>query len=74
MASINPTHCDVPYAQGSAAQRLGAPDRGYALASVNYRLSGEVTFPAGMHDTKAEVRSLKAHAREYCLDPYEEIG
>ncbi len=42
---------------------------GYAVASVNYRLSGEATFPAPLLDVKAAVRFLRAHAAEYRLDP-----
>jgi acetyl esterase/lipase len=51
----------------------GAPlalvDHGYALASVNYRLSQEALFPAQIHDVKAAVRWLRAHADQYRLDP-----
>ncbi|HEY6793714.1 MAG TPA: alpha/beta hydrolase fold domain-containing protein, partial [Kineosporiaceae bacterium] len=43
--------------------------QGYAVASVNYRLSGEAPFPAGVQDVKAAVRYLRAHAAEYGLDP-----
>jgi acetyl esterase/lipase len=42
--------------------------RGYAVASVEYRLSQEATFPAQIHDCKAAIRWLRAHAREYGLD------
>ena len=42
--------------------------KGYALASVNYRLSGQAPFPAGAQDVKAAVRWLRAHAAEYGLD------
>jgi acetyl esterase/lipase len=35
---------------------------GYALASANYRLSGEAIWPAQIHDCKAAVRFLRAHA------------
>jgi acetyl esterase/lipase len=42
---------------------------GYAVASVEYRLSGEAVFPAQIHDIKAAVRWLRAHAQEYNLDP-----
>ena len=42
---------------------------GFAAASVNYRLSGEATFPAAVHDVKAAVRFLRAHADQYRLDP-----
>lgn len=43
--------------------------RGYAVASVAYRLSHEAVFPAQIHDVKAAVRWLRANAREYNLDP-----
>src|SRR5687767_8759314 len=43
--------------------------RGYAVASINYRLSQQAIFPAQIHDCKAAVRWLRAHAREYNLDP-----
>jgi acetyl esterase/lipase len=42
--------------------------RGYAVASVEYRLSGEAVFPAQIHDCKAAVRWLRARAAEYGLD------
>lgn len=44
-------------------------DRGIAAAAVNYRLSGEATFPAGAQDVKAAVRWLRANAATYGLDP-----
>jgi acetyl esterase/lipase len=43
--------------------------RGYAMASLNYRLSGEALFPAGAQDVKAAVRFLRANAATYGLDP-----
>lgn len=43
--------------------------RGYAVASINYRLSQEALFPAQIHDCKAAVRWLRANATEYGLDP-----
>jgi len=46
---------------------------GYAVASINYRLSHEATFPAQIHDCKAAIRWLRAHADRYGLDP-ERIG
>ncbi|MFZ2098574.1 MAG: alpha/beta hydrolase, partial [Anaerolineales bacterium] len=42
--------------------------RGYAVASVNYRLSGEAIFPAGLQDIKAAIRWLKANQGKYHLD------
>jgi acetyl esterase/lipase len=44
-------------------------DAGYAVASLNYRLSGEALFPAGVQDVKAAVRWLRANAATYNLDP-----
>jgi acetyl esterase/lipase len=44
-------------------------DAGWAAASVNYRLSGEALFPAGVQDVKAAVRWLRARAGEYGVDP-----
>ena len=42
---------------------------GYAVASINYRLSGEATFPAQIYDVKAAVRFLRANAAQYNLNP-----
>ena len=44
-------------------------NEGYAVASVNYRLSGEAIFPAAVSDAKAAVRYLRANAGKYNLDP-----
>jgi acetyl esterase/lipase len=43
--------------------------RGYAVASINYRLSQQAQFPAQVEDCKAAVRWLRAHAAQYDLDP-----
>ncbi len=42
---------------------------GYAVASINYRLSQEAKFPAQIEDCKAAIRWLRAHAKDYHLDP-----
>ena len=42
---------------------------GYAVASINYRLSGEAIYPAQIYDAKAAVRFLRANAETYNLDP-----
>lgn len=42
--------------------------RGFAVASVNYRLSSEATFPAPVFDVKAAIRFLRAKADDYELD------
>lgn len=41
----------------------------YAVASIDYRLSHEGTFPAQIHDVKGAVRWLRAQADAYELDP-----
>ncbi len=43
--------------------------RGFAVASCNYRLTGEAPFPACVYDAKAAVRFLRANAAKYNLDP-----
>jgi acetyl esterase/lipase len=43
-------------------------ERGYAVVSVNYRLSGEAIFPAGLQDIKAAIRWLRANSEPYHLD------
>lgn len=43
--------------------------RGFAIASINYRLSQHAIFPAQIEDCKAAVRWLRAHAHDYRLDP-----
>ncbi|GIW86131.1 MAG: lipase [Isosphaeraceae bacterium] len=47
--------------------------RGYVAISPAYRFCPEFTFPAQVHDVKAAVRWLKAHAADYGVDP-ERIG
>jgi len=42
---------------------------GYAIASIDYRLSGEAQFPAAVLDAKAAVRFLRANATKYKLNP-----
>jgi len=40
-------------------------DHGMAVASISYRLTDKATFPAQIHDCKAAIRWLRAHADEY---------
>jgi acetyl esterase/lipase len=42
--------------------------KGYAVASINYRLSQDAKFPAQIMDCKAAVRWLRAHAKQYKID------
>jgi len=49
--------------------RLGFVAKGYAIASIGYRLTDAATFPAQIQDVKAAVRWLRAQASKYGLDP-----
>jgi pectinesterase len=49
------------------AERLA--QRGYVVAQVAYRLSTEAKYPAALHDCKAALRFMRAHAKEYKIDP-----
>lgn len=53
---------------GELVPMLAGRARGYAVVSVDYRLSGEARFPAAVHDLKAAVRFIRVHAGEYRLD------
>jgi acetyl esterase/lipase len=66
----------IVYVHGGAwrsGNRSGIPldgmvERGFAVASVDYRLSGVARFPAQIHDIKAAIRFLRAKAREFGYD------
>lgn len=49
----------------SVALALG----GYFATTINYRLTGQATYPAAVHDCKAAIRFLRAHAGELGIDP-----
>lgn len=55
-------------ALGPDAVQRRVLDRGFALASVEYRLSDEAVFPAQIHDVKAAVRFLRANHERFGLD------
>ncbi|HEY2951351.1 MAG TPA: alpha/beta hydrolase [Verrucomicrobiae bacterium] len=42
-------------------------EEGYAVASVDYRLSTQSKFPAQVHDIKAAIRFVRGHGREWGL-------
>lgn len=44
-------------------------ERGYAVVSINYRMSGEAIFPALVHDMKAAIRWVRANAEAFQFDP-----
>jgi acetyl esterase/lipase len=45
------------------------PLQGFFYASIDYRMSHEALFPAQIHDVKAAIRWLRAHADDYHVDP-----
>jgi acetyl esterase/lipase len=55
--------------------RKRAPDlsrrfaaHGFAMASIDYRLSREAVFPAQLHDVRAAIRWLRANAERFGID------
>jgi len=56
----------------AGSKEMGVPldylTRGYAVASINYRLSQHAIFPAQIEDCKTAVRWLRANAFKYNLD------
>lgn len=57
--------------KGSGLRRVAAfvESGEFVGASIGYRLSGEATWPAQIHDCKAAIRWLRAHAKEFGFDP-----
>jgi dienelactone hydrolase len=43
--------------------------RGFVAGTVTYRLAPDSQFPAQIYDVKAAVRWLRAHAKDYGIDP-----
>jgi acetyl esterase/lipase len=62
--SVGPAYLD---ADPTPFERVA--QAGIAVASVDYRLSGEAVWPAQLHDAKAAVRWLRARAGELGIDP-----
>lgn len=55
--------------ENNAEPMLRGLERGYAVASIQYRRSREALFPAQVYDAKAAVRYLRANAKALNLDP-----
>jgi acetyl esterase/lipase len=53
----------------SVSPAFQATAQGYAIISVNYRLSDEASWPMPLHDAKAAIRFIRANARKFRLDP-----
>jgi acetyl esterase/lipase len=54
---------------GQLIPMLEGLKRGYAVVSINYRLSGEAIWPAQINDCKSAVRWLRANSSKYRLNP-----
>jgi pectinesterase len=52
-----------------APMAIRMAERGYAAATISYRLSPEAPYPAAIHDAKAAVRWMRANAARYGIDP-----
>ena len=44
-------------------------DAGFTVASLDYRLAPQYKFPAMIEDVKCAIRSLRANANQYNIDP-----
>ena len=56
-------------ADGQLTPMLEGLKRGYAVVSINYRMSGEALFPKNINDVKAAIRWIRANAKQYYLNP-----
>ena len=53
---------------GDVASMIDGVNHGYAVVSVDYRLSDEAIFPAAISDVKAAIRFIKANAKKYNIN------
>lgn len=53
---------------GQVIPMLEGLKRGYAVVSINYRLSGEAIWPAQIQDVKAAIRWIRANSKQYKLN------
>ncbi len=53
----------------SLAIQPGLTERGVLVVSINYRLAPDFPWPSMVEDAKCAVRSLRANARQYNIDP-----
>lgn len=56
---------------GNLAPMLQGLNHGYAVVTVNYRLSSEARFPSAINDIKAAIRFIRVNAAQYNLNPNE---
>ncbi len=55
-------------ADGQVNPMLESLKHGYAVVSINYRLSGEALFPKNINDVKAAIRWIRANATAYKMN------
>ncbi len=59
----------MPRSFGLSGNKTAYPaflvERGFAVASLDFRSSNDAKFPADVHDIKAGIRFLRAKAKEY---------
>lgn len=56
------------YRENFTPMAIRMAERGYAAATITYRLSSEAKYPAAIHDVKAAVRWIRSHAKQYGID------
>lgn len=63
----------IPMGGMRGCNKAGSPtwllDHGFAMASIEARVSSEVIAPLPVHDCKSAIRWLRAHASEYGYNP-----
>jgi acetyl esterase/lipase len=53
----------------SVQQRMTISEAGYVVASIEYRVTPQSTFPSPLEDVKAAIRYLRANAEKFNIDP-----
>ena len=64
--SGHPSVSNTTYRKQNLFGRLH--EAGFAVARISYRFAAEALFPTQLHDCKAAVRFLRAHARTFNFD------
>ncbi|SDH24152.1 Acetyl esterase/lipase [Alteribacillus persepolensis] len=53
----------------SIQQRMEIAEAGYVVASMEYRVTPQSSFPEPLHDVKSAIRFLRANAEKFHIDP-----